>query len=125
MAKWYSKKLEMLKQVKNLGCNTASKLLNISKESIKRWKKELRVLGKERLTPGKGIQSKNKRQEQPKTFNLNEMTKEELIKYIEVMEDLKKYLERSTKWKYQAIFQLQTKKSISYLCKLLKISKLL
>lgn len=125
MGKWYSKKekLEMLKQVENLGCNTAGKLLNISRENIKRWRKQLRILGEEGLTPGKGIQSKNKRQGQPKTLNLNEMTKEELIKYIEVMEDLKKYLERSTKGKYQAIFQLQTKNPINYLCKLLKISK--
>ncbi|WP_342276295.1 helix-turn-helix domain-containing protein [Spiroplasma endosymbiont of Nebria brevicollis] len=93
----------MLKKVEGLGCITASKILNVDKSSIKRWRKSIRTLGEDSLIPGKGIQSKGKRQGRPKTLDLNEMTKEELIQYIEVMNYLKKYLEISTKGKCQAI----------------------
>lgn len=68
-------------------------LTGVNKKLIANWRKSIRVLGEEGLMPGKGIQSKNKkRQGRPKTLNFHEMTKEELIKYIEVMNHIKKYL---------------------------------
>lgn len=126
MTKQYSKeeKLEMLEKVKNFGCTTAAKILNINKSTIIRWRKELRVLGKQSLEPGNGSQAKGlRRKGRPKSLNFHEMTKEELIDYIEVMNDIKKYLAKSTKNKYFAISQLQSKYQINYLCYLLKISK--
>ncbi len=126
MAKHYSKveKIQMLKKVENFGCNNAAKILNINRSTIIRWRKELKSLGKESLEWGNGIQSKRIRSKsQIKSLDFHKMTKEELIKYIEVTNDIKKYLTKSTKNKYFAILQLKGKYQISYLCYLLNISK--
>ncbi|WP_339048799.1 IS3 family transposase [Spiroplasma endosymbiont of Colias croceus] len=127
MAKWLSKE-EKLKIIKISKIKTIDKTAleyGIGRSSIKEWIKAYKLLGEEGLEYANGIRAKKtKRTGRPKSLNFNEMTKQELIQYIEVMNDIKKYLEKSTKKKkYFLIFSLKKKYQISYLCWFLKVSK--
>ncbi|WP_342256658.1 hypothetical protein [Spiroplasma endosymbiont of Poecilobothrus nobilitatus] len=51
------------------------------------------------------------------------MTKEELIQYIKIVEDVKKFLTKSKKKKFQTVWYLKKKYKIKYLCKILNISR--
>ncbi|WP_425376961.1 IS3 family transposase [Spiroplasma endosymbiont of Aleiodes alternator] len=127
MAKWLSKE-EKLKIIKISKIKTIDKTAleyGIGRSSIKEWIKAYKLLGEKGLEYGNGIRAKKtKRTGRPKSLNFNEMTKQELIEYIEAMNDIKKYLEKSTKKKkYFVIFSLKKKYQISYLCWLLNVSK--
>lgn len=126
MEKKYTKeeKLKMLKQVNDLGCATGAKLLHISKNTLWRWRNELNILGEAGLIPGNGSQSRGlKRTGRPKNIDFKSMTKDELIKYIEMMHDAKKYLTKSIKKKFWAIWYLRGKYLIKNLCFVLNISR--
>lgn len=127
MAKWLSKE-EKLKIIKISKIKTIDKTAieyGIGRSSIKEWIKAYKLLGEKGLEYGNGIRAKKtKRTGRPKSLNFNDMTKQELIEYIEAMNDIKKYLEKSTKKKkYFVIFSLKKKYQISYLCWLLNVSK--
>ncbi|WP_425377327.1 hypothetical protein [Spiroplasma endosymbiont of Aleiodes alternator] len=100
MAKWLSKE-EKLKIIKISKIKTIDKTAleyGIGRSSIKEWIKAYKLLGEKGLKYGNGIRAKKtKRTGRPKSLNFNEMTKQELIEYIEAMNDIKKYLEKSTK----------------------------
>ncbi|WP_252319449.1 hypothetical protein [Spiroplasma endosymbiont of Lariophagus distinguendus] len=125
MAKWLSKE-EKLKIIKISKIKTIDKTAleyGIGRSSIKEWIKAYKLLGEKGLEYGNGIRAKKtKRTGRPKSLNFNEMTKQELIEYIEAMNDIKKYLEKSTKKKKYLWFSLK-KYQISYLCWLLNVSK--
>ncbi len=126
MAKHYTKeeKLEVINFYYQNSWSSTRKYFKLEKATLNRWLKQYKTLGEEGLNPGNGIQSKAiKRKGRPKTLNFHEMTKQELIEYIEVINDIKKYLAKSTKKKYFTILRLKKKYQISHLCYLLKVSK--
>ncbi|WP_252320634.1 hypothetical protein [Spiroplasma endosymbiont of Lariophagus distinguendus] len=65
---------------------------------------------------------KTKRTGRPKSLNFNDMTKQELIEYIEAMNDIKVF-RKSTKRRNILWFSPEEKYQISYLCWLLNVSK--
>ncbi|WP_339049322.1 hypothetical protein [Spiroplasma endosymbiont of Colias croceus] len=100
MAKWLSKE-EKLKIIKISKIKTIDKTAleyGIGRSSIKEWIKAYKLLGEEVLEYGNGIRAKKtKRTGRTKSLNFNEMTKQELIQYIEVMNDIKKVFRKIDK----------------------------
>lgn len=126
MSKHYTKleKIEIINFYYKNSWSSTIKFFSLPESNLARWLKEYRLLGEEGLESGNGIQAQGlKRRGRPKTLNFYEMSKEELIKYIEVSNDIKKYLTKSIKKKYFVILQLKKKYQVSYLCYLLKVSK--
>ncbi|WP_236608060.1 hypothetical protein [Spiroplasma syrphidicola] len=96
----------------------------ITTPTLTRWKKAAKISGEKALEPGNGLQSKGiRRTGPPKNLNFELMTKKELIEYIEMIQDVKKSLNKSKKKKFQMIWSLKKKYKIKYLCKILNVSR--
>ncbi|QJU62251.1 hypothetical protein [Spiroplasma citri] len=107
MGKWYTKeeKIKIIKYYHKNGYMNTIKKITIAKETLSRW---IKITNEDNLIPGKGPQSKGvRRLGRPKTIDFNSMSKEELIKYIEMIQDIKKYLTKSKKMKFWAVWSLK------------------
>ncbi|WP_233485613.1 hypothetical protein [Spiroplasma sp. ChiS] len=123
MGKWYTKKekIKIIKYYHKNGYMNTIKKFTIAKETLSRW---IKITNEDNLISGKGLQSKRiRRPGRPKTIDFNSMSKEELIKYIEMIQDIKKYLTKSKKMKFWAVWSLKKKYTIKYLTHILNISK--
>ncbi|APE75354.1 hypothetical protein [Spiroplasma citri] len=123
MGKWYTKeeKIKIIKYYHKNGYMNTIKKFTIAKKTLRRW---IKITNENNLITGKGPQSKGiHRLGRPKTIDFNSMSKEELIKYIEMIQDIKKYLTKSKKMKFWAVWSLKKKYTIKYLTHILNISK--
>lgn len=107
--------MELIKQSKNL-------ILTIT--TIIRWRSEFKKHGEYGLKWGNGKQAtthKHKRRRE-KNVDINLMSREELIEYINLSEDIKKFVVLSKKKKFRIICDLRRKYNVKWMCKILEIS---